>query len=215
MAADGVLSFGAAPAWTARTSLALGPTRFVVTVRDPVAVNISFFLYWGRRFWIPAEFDRIEGLSDREVARLFVTRYPHHSVLRWMSREFTPATGLATDTAPFDTGRAAAVVSGHRASALIMRSDLADERKQVELTEFLGTAIAPVPRGNSIEELLGSRRSLHARFSRVVAGIPGYVDALLDDPFTCWYWSASERAAMRHRWAKLAAHRFGHECQHG
>jgi hypothetical protein len=204
VAADGVLTFGAAPAWAVRTRLSIGPTRFVVTIRDPVAVNISFFLYWGRRFWVPAEWDRLDSLPDAEIARLFLTRYPHRSVLRWMAREFGPATGLAADTVRFDTARAAAVIRGDRASALVLRSDLDDARKNAELAAFLAADVPPVQQGNSIGERLGERQPLHDRVRRVVAGIPGYVDTLVDDPFTSWFWSAAERASMRHHWAEVA-----------
>ena len=215
VAADGVLTFGAAPAWAVRARLSLFPTRFVVTIRDPVAVNISFFLFWGRRFWVPAEWDRLESLPDAEIARLFLTRYPHRSVLRWMAREFASATGLAADTVPFDTARAAAVIRGDRASALVLRSDLDDSRKHAELAAFLGADVPPVQQGNSIGERLGERQPLHDRVRRVVAGIPGYVDTLVDDPFTSWFWSPAERARMRHHWAEVAQGRSSATDTHG
>ena len=215
VAADGVLAFGAAPAWAVRTSLSLRPRRFVVTIRDPVAVNISFFLYWGRRFWVPGEWDRLESMPDAEIARLFLTRYPHLSVLRWISREFMPATGLAIDTAPFDTTRGAAVFASDRASALVLRSDVDDARKHTELSAFLNADIAPVLQGNSIGERLGDRHVLHARVRRVVSGIPGYVNALVDAPFTKWFWSAEERARMRHHWMGVAQDRATTTHNHG
>ena len=178
-----------------------------MTIRDPVAVNISFFLYWGRRFWVPAEWDSLESLRDADIVRLFLSRYPHRSVLRWMTREFTPATGLATDIVPFDTTRAAGIFAGGRCSALVLRSDLDDARKHAEISAFLDADIPPPHQGNAIGQRLGERHMLHTRLRRVVAGIPGYVDSLIDDPFTRWFWSAEQRATMRHRWMEVAQDR--------
>jgi hypothetical protein len=201
---DGILRFSEASAAVVRSSLALRHPRFVVPIRDPVAVNISFFLYWASRFWMPSEWRRLDEFDDREIARRFADRFPHYSVLRWMDGEFALATGLDVGSLDFDTSRAAAVVTNDRASALILRSDLPDAAKHLELCDFLGQPIPPVRRDNSTDSRLAHRPGLPERIRRIVVGIPGYVDTMLDHDFTRKFWSDAQRREMRERWLSTA-----------
>lgn len=204
VAPDGVLMLGKSSSLSARMSMLFGHTRFVTPIRDPVAVNISFFAYWGPRYWVPDVWSRLHELPDEEIARVFLDRYPHRSVVRWLELDFTPATGLPGSSLEFDTDRGAAVLRSPRASALIVRADLPDERKRVELEEFLGVPIPTVSRENSSESRLADRPGLSTRLRRIVSGIPGYVDSLVDSDFTRRFWSDAQREEMRMRYRRFA-----------
>jgi hypothetical protein len=204
VADDGVLRLGKIPSLSARLSMMMGRTRFVTPIRDPVAVNLSFFSYWGARYWVPELWSRLHELPDDEIGRVFLERYPHRSVLRWLELEFTPATGLPGSSLDFDTERGAAVLRSRRASALIVRADLPDERKRLELEGFLGIPVPKIGRENSSELRLADRPGLSMRLRRVVSRLPGYVDSLLDADFTGRFWSEAQREELRMRYRRFA-----------
>lgn len=204
VADDGIICDVAFSAEATRAEMARERLRFVVAVRDPVAVNISFFLYWVKPFWAPAEWDSVERMGDDRLARLFLERFPHHSSTRWIDREFSAVTGLTFGTDTFDRHRGAATLANERAAALVLRTELPDADKTRELSEFLGRPITPIRKENSSEEVLAGKAELIARTRRVIAGIPGYVDALLSTGHARRFWTDDQLADLRRKWHAVA-----------
>lgn len=204
-AEDGVVCGTVCRAAIARSLLARGRVRMVVPVREPVAVNISFFLYWMHRWWAPLEWDGVDGLSDAQLARLFLDRYPHHSSTRWIEREFSAATGLSLGGNAFDRDRGAVTLANDRVTAIVLRSDLPGEVRTREISEFLGRTVTAIRTENSSEQVLPGRGGLIARTHRVVAGIPGYVDMLLGTEHTQRFWTADRIDGFRRKWRAVAA----------
>lgn len=206
VASDGVACFGVAPARAAREHMARAQcTRFVTAIRDPVAVNISFFLYWGPTHLVRGQWDEVARMADDTLAELYMRRCPHHSSIEWFEREFMPALSIEGPLGKpigFDPAVGHATLRTPRAAALIVRSDLTDERKRAALGEFLGVAAAPIERANDSASLVS--RALHERLKRVVARIPGYTARLLDSRFARTFWSDAERAGLRDEWARIA-----------
>jgi hypothetical protein len=198
---DGVACNSAARALVARAHIdAVAHQRFVVSLRDPIAVNVSFFVFWGRKYWFRDAWNRAAELDDAALERLFVERFPHRSMLRWLDLEFTPATGLDTRTLAFDATRGAGIVAGARASALILRADIPDATKREELAAFLGRPVAEVARANDIGSRYPAQAGLMERLRRIVPGIPGYVDAILGSPFARRFWTGAQLETMRCKW---------------
>ena len=206
VAEDGVACFGVAPALAAREHMARASrTRFVTAIRDPVAVNISFFLYWGPTHLVRGQWSQVRDMSDRELGDLYLARCPHHSSVEWFEREFMPALSIEGPMDAglgFDPARGYCTIRTPRSAALIVRSDLADESKRVALGEFLGCEAAPIERANDSASLVS--RALHERLKRVVARLPGYADRLLETRFARTFWSDAERAGLRDDWARIA-----------
>lgn len=204
VADDGIICDVAFSAEVTRAEMARNRLRFVVAVRDPVAVNISFFLYWVRPFWAPAEWDSVERMTDERLAQLFLERFPHHSSTRWIDREFSAVTGLSFGPDTFDRGRGAVTLANERAAALVLRTELPDADKTRELSEFLGRPITPIRKENSSEEVLAGKAELIARTRRVIAGIPGYVDALLSTGHAKRFWTDEQLEGFRRKWQAVA-----------
>jgi hypothetical protein len=204
VAEDGVVCGATSRAEAARSWMDRGRIRCVVPVRDPVAVNISFFLYWMNRWWAPREWSRLDRFSDAEFARLFLDRYPHFSSTRWMDREFGTATGLAFGPDTFDRERGAGILENDRVSALVLRTELPDATRTREVAEFLQRPISPIQTHNSSEQVLKDRADLVARTRRVIAAIPGYVDAILDTEHAARFWTADQVESFRRKWRAVA-----------
>ena len=207
VAESGVARNGAAVALAAREHMARAErTRFVCAVRDPVAVNISFFLYWGRKYWARRQWHRLGTLSLEELGRVFSSRFPHESSVRWMEHEFLPAIGLkgtAVGWLGFDTARGAMVLEAGRCAALVMRSDLPNDGKRAELSAFLQRPVAEVQRNNESSQLFD--RTLHERLTAAVARLPGYAERLLETPFTRAFWSDRQREDLLAHWLAVRA----------
>ncbi|MFM7261951.1 MAG: putative capsular polysaccharide synthesis family protein [bacterium] len=202
---DGIACNSAASAFVAREYIASAShTRFVVSLRDPISVNVSFFVFWGRKYWFRDQWARTSDLDDAALARLFLERFPHKSALRWLDREFTEATGLDTRAHEFDAERGAGVLRSAKTSALILRADIPDASKREELSAFLGSPIAKVIRGNEIGSRYPEQAGLTERLRRVVPGIPGYVDAMLGCPFARRHWTPTQLEALRASWLERA-----------
>ena len=206
VAGDGVACWGAAPARAAREYMAQATqARFVTAVRDPIAVNISLFLYWGRKHFVRRQWKELLALPTQELASIFMKRCPHQSAVRWFEQEFLPALslgGMPIEAIGFDPAHGFATIGTPRASALILRSDLPDPTKQAELARFLGKPVAAVERTNESASLFS--RELHARLTAVVAQIPGYADRLLETRYVRTFWSEPQRDALRASWARVA-----------
>jgi len=205
VAEDGVACARTCRAELVRSWMRRERIRLVVPVRDPGAVNISFFLYWLKRWWAPLEWADLPRASDDRIVRLFLDRYPHFSSIRWMDLEFGAATGLSFGRDTFDRTRGATVLGNDRASALVLKTELPDAQRTRELSEFLGRPISPVRAENSSEHVLGDRSGLIARTRRVIAGIPGYVDTLLESDYARRFWTGDELEEFRRRWRAAAA----------
>ena len=206
VAGDGVTCWGESLALAAREYLARAPhARFVTAIRDPIAVNVSLFLFWGRKHFVRRQWGTMLSLPTRQLADLFLDRCPHMSSVNWFEREFLPALGAEDrplEQIGFDSDRGFGSLRTARASALILRADTPDAAKQAELSRFLGCAVAAVERTNESAVLFS--KELHQRLTEVVARIPGYTDELLSTRYARAFWNDSQRAELREKWARLA-----------
>lgn len=201
---DGVVCGTVCRAEIARSLIARGRIRMVVPVREPVAVNVSFFLYWMRRWWAPLEWDGVDRLTDAQLARLFLARYPHYSSTLWIDREFSAVTGLSLGGHPIDRARGVVTLANDRVAAIVLRTELPGEQRTREISEFLGRTVTPIRKENSSEQVLPGQDGLIARTRRVIAGIPGYVDTLLGTEHARRFWTADQLEGFRRAWRAVA-----------
>lgn len=204
VADDGVTCWGAAPALAAREHMARAThTRFVTAIRDPIAVNISLFLFWGRKHFARDRWGTLLSLSTKDLSELFLARCPHRSSVHWFEREFMPALGVGgmpLEAIGFDPARGFCSFATQRASALVLRADLPDAVKQTELSRFLGCAMSAVERTNESAALFS--KELHQRLTDVVARMPGYADELLATRFARVFWTEDQRDELRAKWSR-------------
>jgi hypothetical protein len=174
------------------------PARFISLVREPVATNVSYF-FFGLQRWLnlPRQPDPAD-YSLAELMRIFLESFPHEGAVRWFERELEPTLRIDVYRQPFPF----AAQSQHHENGpwklLVLRTDMADERKAAAISAFLGREVPPIPHANRADE----RKSPY-RYDEIRAAMqthPEYVNRLLDDRFTRHFFSAAEIEAIRAKW---------------
>ena len=196
------------------------PAKFIILVRDPVAVAASSFAVgddWRDPSLAPFSFDRVDSAdraertdrSDHAAApstdalaaleRVFYDgRFPWQIMARWFDEDVLPALGWDVYAQPFD--RAAGVLRTQHGpwEILLLRADLADERKSAAIAQFTGLPVLDLRQENSARERGHSARAAAVR--QAIARRPQAVAQLLDSRFTRHFWTDAEVAAMRAKW---------------
>lgn len=184
------------------------PARFVILVRDPVAVAVSnYSVFSSGRTWLPEGLAGIDWPADgavdaatleRLAAGLFDGAYHWRLMDRWFDEDVRPALGWDALAQPFDP-EAGHVRHRHGPwDILLMRADLPDAAKSDALSRFLGVPGIEVRRENRSEDL--GRSGLAAAVRRAVRLRPDAVRTLLDGPMARHFWTDAQRDAMRAKW---------------
>ena len=191
--------------WALAESLAGDrPVHLVTLVRDPIAVQISWF-FFGLQRWLrsPRPVD-IAAIPFERLLSLFHGTFPRDGVLNWFEHEWCPVTGHGVDDLEaVRAGDCATVdVGPHR--ACVMSADLDDETKARHLERFLGLPAGRVqfPRSN-----LGADRrhpEIYERLKRAIGGDLDHVDTVYASPFAKTFFSERTLTDLRDRWSRLA-----------
>lgn len=175
------------------------PGRFISFVRDPIATNISSFVYF-HHYWLGqgSSLSGVQAMSAADLFESFLQRYPHHVTTDWFDLEPRRALGIDVYQHPFSHERMSSVVSAGSNEMLVMRTEMDDEAKSARINEFVGVTGVRVTRFNQSHQGWGEvRRRLHEG----IASHPSYVDDMLGHRFTRHFWTEDEREAMRSRWS--------------
>lgn len=190
--------------WVVRDSV-VTPHRtadWVLMVRDPIAMAMSM-LAMNREF-LPTElhahqFDSAFTASPKVTPFLdaALDRLPIHALDRWFEFDMREALGWTPIEAPFDCEAGFSVSHSPFGKMLVLRADVADQRKSQALTEFLRCQVV-VKRENSAADR--GRGMLHGALLARLALRPELVEAALQLPATRHFWNEEQIDAMRKRW---------------
>ena len=159
------------------------PARFVMLVRDPIAVAASM-----------AAFDP----PPVGAVGCWPLVDPHARAMKdWFDGDVTPALGWAPWDQPFDTDRKAATWVHGPWTILVMRADLDDDAKARELTEFICRPVTMV-RINSAEQRGAGRE--HALVRERIRALGDDVDLIHRSRFCRHFFTLAELAQQRARW---------------
>lgn len=167
------------------------PASFVMLVRDPVAVMVSLAGLarsaappWGPR---PEETPSWPACAPFDAA-----------MTDWFDGDVRPALGWSALNHPFDVNRGAGVYEHGPWRIIVLRSDLADDRKGEELSRFLGREGITLHRTNSAEQRGQSKGLDEARAA--LATMPEAIDRIYAHRFSRHFFSEGELARLRERW---------------
>ncbi|MFO0782223.1 MAG: putative capsular polysaccharide synthesis family protein [Phycisphaerales bacterium] len=193
------------------------PAKFIILVRDPVAVAASSFAVgedWNDPSLAPFSFgsvdhrDHAAAPSPDALAALekvfYDGRFPWQIMARWFDEDVLPALGWDVYAQPFD--RAAGILRTQHGpwEILVLRADLPDERKSEAIAQFTGLPALDLRKENSARERGHSARAAAVR--QAIARRPHAVAQLLDSRFTRHFWTAEQIAAMRAQWLSDDGH---------
>lgn len=197
--ADGTILLGSHVSEAIRR-IVLGPrlpSKWIVTIREPVGCNLSCFAFHAERNWLRDHRLRLEALSADELTKLFLDRYPHDSIARWPALELQHVLGFDPYSTPFPHGKGYQRLQAGPFDLMIMRQDLDDPRKAAALNEHLDRSDIAVHRAN---ESSGGPGGIYARLKRGIRKHPEYIDRMLSSRDARHWWSEAERTAIRDKW---------------
>lgn len=157
------------------------PARFVMMVRDPIAVAASMAAF--------------EPPGDGAAWPL-IPPYAN-AMTDWFDADVRPALGWSPWGARFDTERKAMVVQHAPWTILVLRADLDDDAKARELSAFVGSPVRMV-RVNSAEQR-GAGAS-HDKVRDRISRLPDEIDRVHGSRLCSHFFTPAEIAAQRSRW---------------
>lgn len=173
------------------------PSKWIVTLREPVACNLSWFAFQSERNWLRDKRRDLGSLSIEAVTQLFLERFPHHSVATWSHAEMGAVLGFDPYATPFDHAKGYQRIQSGPYDILIMRQDLDDTRKSAALNEHLGRSDVKMIRAN---ESGGGPGGIYARLKKGIRAHPEYIERMLQTEDARHWWSDGEREAIRAKW---------------
>lgn len=177
------------------------PVHLVTLVRDPVAVQISWFFFGLQRWLRSSKPVDIADIPFEDLLRLFHGSYPREGVLNWFEHEWCQVTGHEVEQLREVRDGGCAVVSFGPHRAAVMASDLPDEVKARHLESFLSLPAGSVtfPRSN-----LGSDRRRPEVYERLKAAISSdseLLDRVYASTFARTFFTPETLEGFRRRWS--------------
>jgi hypothetical protein len=176
------------------------PVHLVTLVRDPIAVQISWFFFGLQRWLRSSRPVDIATIPFQDLLKLFHGSFPRDGVLNWFEHEWCPVTGHGVDHLGEVRDGGCPVVSFGPHRAAVMSAELSDERKARHLESFLHLPSGSVtfPRSN-----LGADRRRPEVYDRLKAAIgsdPDLLDRVYASPFARTFFTPETLDGFRRRW---------------
>ena len=191
--------------WALDRALAGSRTvRLVTLVRDPVAVQVSWFFFGLQRWLASRRKVDLNAIPPARLRKLFHGTFPRDGILNWFQEEWCPLTGIDLHdlAAVRERGFAGFEFGPHH--ACVFHAHASDERKQRWLEEWLDLPAGSIrfPRAN----VAPSRPDEAAAVIRASVGAD---EDLLDRAYGSAYaqtlFDQDTLSAWRARWEACAA----------
>lgn len=195
--------------WPLAEALRTGDRITLVTaVRDPVAVNVSWF-FFGLQRWLrsPSPVDPA-SIPFATLEEVFHEVFPHEGVLHWFSEEWTRVTGVSMDAlAPVQKEGSVTVPFASQGRACVLSAHLPDTRKAAVLESFLAVQPGSIsfPRVNR-----GNDRpspEIYERLKKLVASDHAYLERMYASEYARCFFGRTQLSAFQASWKALGSHK--------
>ncbi len=191
--------------WAVSDALKAGERiTLVSTVRDPVAVNVSWFFFGLQRWFRSKRPINADLIPFEKLVSVFREDFPHQGILNWYTEEWAKVTGVDTgalgdiqkighQTVPFANGKAC-VLSAH----------LEDDQKAIVLDTLFGLTrgTVEVPKIN-----LGLNRKnpeIYERLKIHIASDDEYLEKIYASAYAQNFFSHEQIESFRSSWKAIA-----------
>ena len=191
--------------WPLADALSSGARLSLVTaVRDPVAVNVSWF-FFGLQRWLqsPRPVDPA-SIPFKTLEAVFREVYPHEGVLHWFSEEWAHVTGVSIDAlAPVRTEGSATVQFAGQGRACVLSAHLPDTRKAAVVESFLAVPSGTVsfPRVNRGRDRPSPE--VYDRLKKLVGSDEAYLERMYRSEYARCFFGPAQLATFRASWQAL------------
>ena len=176
----------------------------ISAVRDPVAVNVSWF-FFGLQRWLrsrrPVDPARV---SFERLTTVFRDLFPHEGILNWFTEEWTKVTGVELARLDGVREEGHVTVSFGKGRACVLSAHLSDDRKAEILENFLDLPQGTVsfPRVNRGVD----RRSpeVYERLKVLVASDEAYLEKMYGSAYAQHFFTGDQIKAFRASWQVIA-----------
>jgi len=187
--------------WSIERAIAAGERITLITaVRDPVAVNVSWF-FFGLQRWLRSR----KPVDPSSVAfdaleRLFYEGHPHQGILNWFTEEWEYASRASLDALAGVRSEGHATTKVGTCRACVFSAHLPDTTKADILADFLGVGDERIvfPRRNLGTSRTGS--DIYTRLKAMVASDPGYLDSMYDSAYARFFFTGDQIDGFRRSW---------------
>ena len=203
---SGVCSEDNPPQWALADALAGSrPVRLVTLVRDPVAVQSSWFFYGMQRWLQSSRRINVDLIDEDTLYSLFHGIFPRDGILNWFDEEWCPLTGhdLEDLAGVASEGHAKIEFGPHR--ACVLSSKLEDETKSRILEDFLHLESGSIvfPRKNTAASR--PHQETYGRIKAMISADTRLLDRVYGSRYARLLFSPDELDEFRSHWDGLAA----------
>ena len=179
------------------------PTNIITLVRDPLAMMCTYYYSKMIRGWIPGAKEAYDKQDVKELQNIFINsclntnRLDSH--LYWYEKDWLPSLDFSIFDYPFDTTRQYSSFNHDKYSVLTMRTELADQEKQLALEAFLQTKPINLTRENVRTEKPGSEG--YAEFKNTLSVPEEILEKIYSASYLTHFFSSAEIESLKTKWS--------------
>lgn len=178
--------------------------RLITLVRDPVAVQVSWFFFGMQRWLRSSRPVDLEAIGADELRSIFYGSFPRDGILNWFDEEWSTVTGHDMEdlTEVATKGHASVEFGPH--GACVLSASLGDEAKGRILEDFLGLEVGAIkfPRKNTAAER--PHQGIHQQIKSMVASDRGLLDRSYESRYARLLFSPEALEGFRSHWERQA-----------
>lgn len=180
------------------------PAKIISLVRDPIEILISLYFSKLGRGHLSLDKTAVTQADQATLEQAFLDEIVHgpyfEQYLCWFESEFTPHLGVNVYAHPFDTDKGAVIIPHDTYPTLIMRSDLPNTEKEIQVKSFLDLPEIHIESVNIKAKRSNGDR--YQSFKKQLKLSPEIIDQVYNLPYAKHFFSMTERSACVEHWSQ-------------
>lgn len=172
------------------------PVKIITCVREPIARNLSAF-FEVFEYYLGTSPTEWKG-NQADLMKVYFKELPHEFPLNWFDEEFKRMTNLDVYKGKFDTDKMYRVYQKENLEVLLFRTDLADEKKESLIQNFLA-----LPGFKLTAHNVGAQKNyakIYAQFKQEIQLPENYLKQMLESKYARYFFSEQEIEKVYYNW---------------
>lgn len=163
--------------------------KIITPIRFPIQRNVSAFFENFKRFF-GAEYKKGAHININELEKIFLDNYKHEVPLEWFDKEFKKTTRIDVYKHNFPKTKGWDRYKKNNIEALILKSELPDNQKELIVGDFLCTKKFSIIKTNLTSNK--PYKGIYKNLLRKISFAECYIDKLIDSKFVRHFYSNKE-----------------------